>query len=76
MDLGLKYRFFNTKKLNFSESGGQVPFDLDGRFRSHSLLASLIYNFAPPLLRRRRRLRRPRRRLRRLLRRRRARMGR
>jgi OmpA-OmpF porin, OOP family len=43
IDLGLKYRFFNAKNLEFSDSR------LDnGRFRSHSLLASLIFNFAPP----------------------------
>ena len=44
-DIGLKYRYFNAHKL--SDNG------LRGRFRSHSVLASLIYNFnaaevAPP----------------------------
>ncbi len=48
MDLGLKYRFFNAKNVRFEGADGTVPFDLDGRFRSHSLLASLIFNFAPP----------------------------
>lgn len=43
IDVGLKYRLFNTK-FDFEDGGEQ----LDGRFRSHSLLASLIYNFAPP----------------------------
>ncbi|MEO7240634.1 MAG: outer membrane beta-barrel protein, partial [Sphingomicrobium sp.] len=47
LDLGLKYRFFNTGKLNFGgESELGAPFGLDGRWRSHSLLASLIFNFA------------------------------
>jgi opacity protein-like surface antigen len=51
LDLGLKYRFFNA---NLSDdfagdddleiSGG----DISTKFRSHSLLASLIFNFAPP----------------------------
>ena len=45
MDVGLKYRFFNVSNLKFSE-GGTVRFDLDGRLRTHSLLLSLIYNFA------------------------------
>lgn len=54
-DVGVKYRYFNA---------GRMKDDIDGdsarsRFRSHSLLASLIYNFAaeaapppppPPLL--------------------------
>lgn len=43
LDLGVKYRLFNTK-LDFSDG----PDRLDGKFRSHSLLASLTYNFAPP----------------------------
>jgi opacity protein-like surface antigen len=43
IDLGLKYRFFNTK---FELEGGDE--ELSGRFRSHSLLASLTYNFAAP----------------------------
>ena len=69
IDVGLKYRFFNVPNLKFSAPG----VDLDTRWRSHSLLASVIYNFyAPPPPPR---LRRPhRRRLRRLRRRRRARM--
>jgi len=43
-DVGLKYRYFNAG--HFSDSG------LKGEFRTHSVLASLIYNFstetAPP----------------------------
>lgn len=38
-DIGLKYRYFNAGHL----SDG----DLRGEFRSHSVLASLIYNFGP-----------------------------
>jgi opacity protein-like surface antigen len=44
LDLGLKYRFFNTQGLDYRSD----DFDLDGRMRTHSLLASLIYNFAAP----------------------------
>ena len=53
VDLGLKYRFFNTR-VSFNDDDVQgLPVALDGRFRSHSLLASLIFNFggeepAPP----------------------------
>ena len=43
VELGLKYRFFNAK---FELEGGGEQ--LSDRFRSHSLLASLTYNFAPP----------------------------
>ena len=55
IDVGLKYRYFRTGKLNFSDeldfvgvapgSGGTVFFDNDTRYSSHSLLASLILNF-------------------------------
>jgi OmpA-OmpF porin, OOP family len=38
-DVGLKYRYFNAG--HFHDNG------LKGEFRSHSVLASLIYNFAP-----------------------------
>jgi len=47
IDVGLKYRFFNTKQLHFNDVADE-PFDLSGRWRSHSLLLSLIFNFAPP----------------------------
>ena len=45
LDLGLKYRFFNASKLNFEDDflGGY-----SGRFRSHSLLLTLAYNFYTP----------------------------
>jgi opacity protein-like surface antigen len=67
IDLGLKYRYFRTGKLNLAEDAvsvagngnavlvGTVPVvqttnailssDYEQRFRSHSLLASLIFNF-------------------------------
>jgi OmpA-OmpF porin, OOP family len=41
-DVGLKYRFFNASKVNLVDSLGR---DVDTRFRSHSLMGSLIYNF-------------------------------
>jgi outer membrane protein OmpA-like peptidoglycan-associated protein len=49
VDFGLKYRFFNADKVDvINAAGGSVR----TRFRSHSLLASLTYNFgseaAPP----------------------------
>jgi outer membrane protein OmpA-like peptidoglycan-associated protein/opacity protein-like surface antigen len=44
IDLGLKYRFFSTRTLDFDTDAGNFA----GKFRSHSLLASLTYNFAAP----------------------------
>ena len=41
-DVGLKYRFFNADKVNLVSRLGQ---DVDTRFRSHSIMGSLIYNF-------------------------------
>ena len=57
VDVGLKYRYFHTGKLNFSDAFtvNSVPFTTTakGSYDSHSLLASLVYNFnssaaAPP----------------------------
>ena len=51
LDVGLKYRYFNTRRLNFGNSDAIVPYALDGKVHTHSLLASLVYNFwtpAPP----------------------------
>jgi len=55
IDVGLKYRYFRTSKLRFSDEfdDGDTIFgiDSDGSFFSHSLLASLIFNLvsaAPP----------------------------
>ncbi len=47
VDLGLKYRFFNTRRMNFADAAANQG-QYRARFRSHSLLASLIFNFAPP----------------------------
>lgn len=48
IDVGLKYRFFNADKIDLVSTRGVVE---RTRFRSHSILGSLIYNFggaAPP----------------------------
>jgi opacity protein-like surface antigen len=49
VDAGLKYRYFHTAKLGFNDSftDNAVPFTATakGNFDSHSLLASLTYNF-------------------------------
>ncbi len=41
-DVGLKYRFFNADKVNLVDRLGR---SVDTRFRSHSIMGSLIYNF-------------------------------
>jgi len=41
-DVGVKYRFFNADSVSLIDSTGR---DVDGRFRSHSLLGTLAYNF-------------------------------
>ena len=53
IDLGLKYRFFRTGQLRFDRDfdpgdGEIFPIGRDTRFKSHSLLASLIFNFGAP----------------------------
>ncbi len=49
VDVGLKYRFFNVDSVDTIDSLGRAN---HGRYRSHSILGSLIYNFgekaAPP----------------------------
>ena len=46
VDIGLKYRYFRTK---FQDTDLFYSADrVNSRFRSHSLLASLIYNFGAP----------------------------
>ncbi|MGI8931526.1 MAG: outer membrane protein, partial [Sphingomicrobium sp.] len=45
MDVGAKYRYFHPSRIK--ESAG-VDSSLRGRFTSHSILASLIYNFYTP----------------------------
>jgi outer membrane protein OmpA-like peptidoglycan-associated protein len=51
VDLGLKYRYFAASGANKFVSLQGNPFI--ERFHSHSLLATLTYNFGEPLLRRR-----------------------
>jgi outer membrane protein OmpA-like peptidoglycan-associated protein/opacity protein-like surface antigen len=41
-DVGLKYRFFNAPGIDLVSSDGD---DVSTRFRSHSIMGSLIYNF-------------------------------
>ena len=41
-DVGLKYRYFDAGTIEDDSAG----FDAESEFRSHSVLASLIYNFA------------------------------
>jgi opacity protein-like surface antigen len=55
MDVGLKYRYFRGNKVkesaDFDTGDVSGTFDANTRFKSHSLLASLIFNFgaaAPP----------------------------
>ena len=42
VDVGLKYRFFNADKVNLLNAAGSA---VNTRMRSHSLLATLTYNF-------------------------------
>ncbi|QIL02984.1 porin family protein [Sphingomonas sinipercae] len=52
VEAGLKYRYFRTGKVNFSDNGdftdADVLFQSNSKFQSHSLLASLIFNFGAP----------------------------
>ncbi len=57
VDVGVKYRYFRTGELNFNDDAtltdAGVAFASSDHFTSHSVLASLIYNFggqasAPP----------------------------
>ena len=50
LDAGLKYRYFHSGHLDFSSEFEDASADLRGRYRSHSLLLSLIYNFAAPVV--------------------------
>lgn len=44
VDLGLKYRYFRTK-VDLEDASNATAIDsIDGRFKSHSVLASLIFN--------------------------------
>src|SRR3546814_2014394 len=42
IDVGLKYRFFNADNLDLVDQTGR---DVSTRFRSHSLLGTLTFNF-------------------------------
>lgn len=44
LDLGVKYRYFVAPKVSYEDDLGE----LSAKFKSHSLLASLIYNFGAP----------------------------
>lgn len=52
IDLGLKYRYFRTEVDYRDASNAAAVENLDGRFKTHSVLASLIFNLgrqpAPP----------------------------
>jgi OmpA-OmpF porin, OOP family len=45
-DAGLRYRFFNTKSFDVIDVNGD---DVSGKWRSHSLLGTLTYNFGGPV---------------------------
>jgi len=45
IDVGLKYRFFNADNIDLVNTVGDT---VQTRFRSHSILGSLIYNFYTP----------------------------
>ena len=53
-EAGIKYRHFETTRLNFgafceTTCSGTVPYRLKGKYRSNSILASLVYNlWSPP----------------------------
>ena len=42
IDAGLRYRFFNADDVGIVDTAGR---DLDARFRSHSILGTLTFNF-------------------------------
>src|SRR3546814_14920076 len=45
IDASLKYRFFNADNVEVVGFGGE---DIATRFRSHSVLAGITYNFGEP----------------------------
>jgi opacity protein-like surface antigen len=47
-DVGLKYRYFDGGKIKDDFTSGATTIPVRSRFRSHSLLASLIFNFGAP----------------------------
>jgi OmpA-OmpF porin, OOP family len=44
-DVGLKYRFFNAPNIDLVDANGRAN---STKYRSHSILGSLIYNFGEP----------------------------
>ena len=46
VDVTLKYRFFNADKVKLVDVSGR---NVDGRFRSHSILGGLTFNFGGPV---------------------------
>jgi opacity protein-like surface antigen len=48
VNLGLKYRYFQTDRTEFTNDFGDFSTSERGHFSSHSLLASLIFNFGAP----------------------------
>jgi OmpA-OmpF porin, OOP family len=51
IDVTLKYRFFNVPNLeveSFTGGTGATVGDAEGRFRSHSLLGGITFNFGAP----------------------------
>jgi OOP family OmpA-OmpF porin len=50
IDVGLKYRFFNSGELRFSDDFDDSVTGISsrGKLNTHSLLASVIYNFGAP----------------------------
>ena len=45
VDFGVKYRFFNVPEVDYIAANGT---EVGGKLRSHSLLASLTFNFGAP----------------------------
>ena len=45
IDVSVKYRFFNVDNVQLIDAGGRL---YEGRFRSHSILGGLTYNFYTP----------------------------
>jgi opacity protein-like surface antigen len=48
MNIGLKYRYFQSDRMDFTNDFGDFSTTETGRFTSHSLLASLVFNFGAP----------------------------
>lgn len=47
IDVTLRYRFFNVENVDMVGFNGQ---DVEGRFRSHSLLGGITFNFGAPAI--------------------------